>query len=256
MRCRTAFGDRPHRAAAGRLWSGALCLAAALSLALPLGARADEDAAPKLRLIVVSGTATVRAAPDRAFVTLAVESRDKDPRVAQSQNAQTMSAVQNKLAAAGIAKDAVRTLAYQLDLESDWVNGKRVPRGYVARNSIEVRLDDLTRTGEIIDLATAAGANDVSGVRFDLKDRSALEREALRQAVADARARADAAAAGAGVTIDAVQRIEQQGGFVEPPRPVFMKEARMASAEAAPETPISAGEIEVHAQAQLSVTIR
>ena len=230
-------------------------LLAALALSAASAARADDDAA-KLRLIVVTGSATVRAAPDRAFVTLAVESRDKDPKVAQTHNAQTMTAVQDKLKAAGIAKEALRTLSYQLDLESDWVNGKRVPRGYVARNSIEVRLDDLTRTGEVIDLAIGAGANDVTGVRFDLKDRAEVEREALRQAVADARARADAAAAGAGVTIEGVQRIEQQGGFAEPPRPVFMKEARMASAEAAPETPISAGEIEVHAQAQLSVTIR
>lgn len=243
--------------AGSRRWlaSSAILLAAGLALSAPTAARADDDAA-KLRLIVVAGSATVRAAPDRAFVTLAVESRDKDPKVAQAQNAKTMTAVQDKLRGAGIAKDALRTLSYQLDLESDWVNGKRVPRGYVARNSIEVRLDDLTRTGEVIDLAIGAGANDVTGVRFDLKDRAEVEREALRQAVADARARADAAAAGAGVTIESVQRIEQQGGFAEPPRPVFMKEARMAAAESAPETPISAGEIEVHAQAQLSVTIR
>ena len=49
------------------------------------------------------------------------------------------------------------------------------------------------------------------GIRFDVRNRAALERDALRQAVADARARADAAAAGAGATIDRVVRIEEEG---------------------------------------------
>ena len=66
--------------------------------------------------------------------------------------------------------------------------------------------------GEILDLAVGSGATSVSGVRFDLKDRAAAEREALKRAVADARARADAAAAGAGVKVDRVLRIEEQRG--------------------------------------------
>ena len=82
-----------------------------------------------------------------------------------------MTAVQQKLVAAGIPKDAIRTLAYDLQLESDWVNGRQVPRGYVARNTIEVRLDDITRVGEVIDIAVTSGANAVHNVRFDLKER-------------------------------------------------------------------------------------
>ncbi|HZR83616.1 MAG TPA: SIMPL domain-containing protein [Candidatus Binatia bacterium] len=228
--------------------------AAALLLAGAASARADEHA-PRQPAVVVGGEAEVRAAPDRAFVTIATESRDRDPKAAQKQNAVVMNAVQEKLRATGIPPEAVRTLAYQLELEFDWDKGKRTPRGYLARNAVEVRLDDVARVGEVIDLAVAAGANDVTGIRFDLKDRAALEREALRRAVADARARADAAAAGAGVTIDAVQRIEEQSESHPMPRPMAFAKAADA-AEAAPPTSISAGEIAITSRVTLTATIR
>ena len=122
-----------------------------------------------------------------------------------------MTAVQQRLTAAGVPKDAIRTLSYDLQAQFDFTNGKQVPRGYQARNVIEVRLDDIQTVGEILELAVAAGGTSVQGVRFDLKQRAVLEREALTRAVADARARADAAAKGAGAAVVAVLRIEEGG---------------------------------------------
>lgn len=216
-----------------------------------------EETATRPRVVVVDGDAVVRQAPDRAFVVLSVESRDKDPREAQRLSATTMTAVQAKLVEGGLAKDSLRTLSFELAQEADYVNGRRVPRGFVARNSIEVRLDDPTKAGETIDRAIGAGATDVAQVRFDLKDRAATEREALRLAVADAKARAEAAAAGAGLAIEGVQRIEE-GGTGGEPRPIMMRDMVAAAAPAppSPETPIQAGEIEVHSRVRLTANLR
>ena len=219
-------------------------------------AHAQTPQAPAEPVVVVSGEGLVKAAPDRAFVMFAVESRSKNPKDAQSQNATNMSAVQSKLTAAGIPKDAVRTLSYELNLESDWVNGRQVPRGYVARNTVEVRLDDITRVGEVIDLAITNGANSVHGVRFDLKDRDALEREALKRATADARARAEAAAAGAGASIGRVIRIEEPSSRAYPmaPAPMMMREAAQDARAAT--TPVIAGEIEIRAAVLLTASLK
>ena len=73
-----------------------------------------------------------------------------------------------------------------------------MPREFVARNSIEVRVDEIARVGEMLDVAVQGGATSISGVRFDIQEREKVEREALRLAVVDARSRAEAAAAGAG----------------------------------------------------------
>jgi uncharacterized protein YggE len=125
----------------------------------------------------------VRRAPDQAFVTVSVESRARNPRDAQRQNAETMTAVQQRIAAAGVPKDAVRTLGYHIQQEFDYVDGRRVARGYLARNAVEVRVDAIDRAGEVLDAAVQAGATSVTSIRFDLKDRAGAEREALRLAV-------------------------------------------------------------------------
>jgi uncharacterized protein YggE len=207
-------------------------------------------------VVVVSGEGIVKAAPDQAWAVFAVESRSKHPKEAQTQNAASMTAVQQRLVAAGLPKDAIRTLSYDLQLESDWVNGRQVPRGYVARNTIEVRLDDITRIGEVIDLAITSGANSVHGVRFDLKQRDALEREALKRATADARARADAAAAGVGATVGRVLRIEEptRSGFPPPPMPM-MREMAAQDARGA-STPVVAGEIEIRSTVVLTASLK
>ena len=52
----------------------------------------------------------------------------------------------------------MRTLGYDLQQEFDFANGKRVPREFVARNAIEVRVDDVARAGELLDVAVQSGA--------------------------------------------------------------------------------------------------
>jgi uncharacterized protein len=202
--------------------------------------------------IVTRGEAIVTARPDRAFVTIAAESRSKNSADAQKQNAAAMTAVLQKIEQAGVPKDAIRTIGYQLQPEFDYANGRQTFRNYLARNTVEVRLDDIDRVGLVIDAAAAGGATTITGVRFDVRNRAALERDALRQAVADARARAEAAAAGAGANIDRIVRIEEEAHF-EPPRPMM----RMATAAGdAASTPVEPSTIEIQSRVLLTVSIR
>src|SRR5689334_19579966 len=174
-------------------------------------AEAQQPAIPAEPTVVASGQGVVLAVPDRAWITVSAESRASSPREAQRLNAEAMEPVQDKLRAAGIATDAIRTIAYDVHYEWDFVNGKRVGRGYVARNSIEVRVDAIDRVGELLEIAAGAGATALGGIRFDLKDQGKLEREAPRLAVLDARAKADAAAAGVGRSVATIMRVEEQG---------------------------------------------
>ncbi len=205
-------------------------------------------------MIVVSGEGVVKAAPDQALVRIGAETRSKVSKDAQSQNAAAMTAVQQRLAAAGIAKDAIRTVSFDLQMEFDYSNGKQTPRGYVARNTIDVRVDDLARVGDVLDAATASGATTIHGLRFDLKNRAALEREALQRAVSDGMARAESAAAGAKRAVDRVVRIEEIGmRGPMPPQPMMAMRANM---DPAPVTPVVAGEIEIRAQVNVTVAIK
>lgn len=220
--------------------------------AAPAAAAAQEPP-PAVPMIVTTGEAVVRRAPDVAYLTLAVESRAKSPRDAQRQNADAMTGVQKQLTAAGIPKDALKTQGLWLEQEFDFAGGKRTPRGYVARNTLEVRLDDVARAGEVADAVVQGGATSLNGIRFDLKDRAAAEREALRQAVADARGRADAAASGAGRAVDRILKIEDSRAEVAPPRPMLM---RADAASSAAQTTVEPGQIEIRSHVTLTVSMK
>jgi uncharacterized protein YggE len=227
-----------------------LCL-----LLVPAAADAQQGVtSADVPTVTAGGEGIVLATPNRAWITISAESRAGNPREAQRRNAEAMTPVLDKLKSAGIPAEAIRTVAYDLQQEWDYVKDRRVSRGYVARNSVEVRVDDIDRVGELLELAVGSGATSVGGVRFDLKDQDTLEREALRRAVADARARAEAIAAGAGRTIDRILRIDEQG-VATPPVPVRMyREALAAADSAAP--PISAGQMEIRAQVSLTAVLK
>ncbi|HVH56054.1 MAG TPA: SIMPL domain-containing protein [Vicinamibacterales bacterium] len=217
-------------------------------------AAASAQTAPDLAVIVTTGQAEVKRAPDRAWVDINAESRSKDPKEAQRQNVAAMDAVTSQLKTMNLGPDAIRTTAYELHPEFDYANGRQTLRGYVARNSIEVRLDDITRVGDVLAAAVTSGATSVGSLRFGLKDRDAAEREALRLAVADARARADAAASGAAVQIARIQRIEEQRMSQEPPRPMMRQMAAAGAAGNAP--PITPGTIEIRSVVTMTVLIK
>jgi uncharacterized protein YggE len=234
--------------------TGLLLLLLLLLLATPLAAQTRETSGEPV--VITSGEGIVRAAPDRAFVNITAESRADKPREAQRRNSELMQPVLDKLRAAGIPADAIRTIGYDLQQEWDFVNGKRISRGYTARNTVEVRVDSIDTLGELLDVAVTAGATSVSDIRFDLKDRSKQEREALRLAVADARARAEAAAAGAGLTIARIQRIEEHGVVTPPMPPVPMMREAMMSKDAAQSVPVSAGQMELQARVTLTAVVK
>jgi uncharacterized protein YggE len=227
----------------------------ALAIVGATAAASAQEQKPSVPSVVTQGEAVLRRAPDQAFVDLAVETRARLPKEASAANAQAMSAVQQKLRSLGLAADALRTQGYQLNPEFDYVSGRQVLRGYMARNSIEVRVDRLEQLPDVIDSGIAAGATSAGAIRFDLRDRTAVEREALKAAVADARARADAAAAGAGMTVARVLMIQEGGRSpVPPPMPMAMRASMDMKAEAP--TPISAGEIEIRASVTLTAEIK
>lgn len=202
-------------------------------------------------LIVATGEGVSKAAPDQAWVRIGTESRAKASTDAQQRNAAVMSAVQGRLTSFAIPKEAIKTVGLDLQLEFDYRDGKQTPREYVARNTIEVRVDDLGKLGEVLDASVTSGATAIHGVRFDVKDRSGLEQVALRAAVKNGLAKADAIARGSGRAVDRVIRIEEQftGGGAEPMQRMYAM-AKDAT------TPVAEGEIEIRAQVRVTVSMK
>ncbi len=222
---------------------------ALIAAALLMAASAASAQTPDV--LVVTGSAVVQHAPDVAFVTVSVETRARTPRDAQRLNADAVSAVLKKLGEAGVPRDALKTVGVSIQPQYD-NNGHRLPTEVLARNTVEVATPDVARAGDIADTAIQAGATALEGIRFDLKNRAAAEREAIAQAVHDGGARAEAIAAAAGRSLDRVIRIEDGRGAGNEPRPMMMR----AAAAPASATIAEPGLIEIHAEVTLTYAMK
>jgi len=195
--------------------------------------------------VTVTGSAVVSSQPDEAVIGLGVQTQASDAADALRENADRMAAVIKALTDLGIDRSDISTALVSLYPTYD-SNGIAVT-GYQAQNQITVTLHDLSKAGETIDTATAAGANLTTGITFQLSQGSPALTGALKAAVEDARSKADALAAAAGAKVgDVVAITEDSGGY-----PIPYAEAGVDSRAAGAPTPVVPPAI----QTMVSVTV-
>ncbi|MHB8164458.1 MAG: SIMPL domain-containing protein [Methanoregula sp.] len=226
-----------------------------------VGMAAAATDTSNVNVIHSSGTGNVIGTPDRAQVTFSVETENPDVKVAQQDNAQKMAKVIDALVAIGIPRDALKTTGYNIypvyDDTTKSLFDQKV-RTYRVTNTLTVTLHDVSRTGEVIDVAVASGINQASSIQFLLSDEQSqvLRTEALKEAVARARADADTVAAAMGTNITGVQSADISGGY----SPVLFENYQYAAGDAmmksAVPTPIQPGDITVSAQVSITYLIR
>ena len=116
-----------------------LNLAFCIAALWPPSASAQATPAPTEPVVVVSGEGLVHAVPDRAWITISAESRAASAREAQRRNTEAMTPVLSKLKAAGVPADAIRTVAYDVQYEWEFVEqqarGQGLPRAQLDRSA-------------------------------------------------------------------------------------------------------------------------
>jgi uncharacterized protein YggE len=203
----------------------ALLLAAggALAYLIPVvrtGAPASVSAqtAPASRppSITVTAEGTASAQPDQATISVGVQSTKPTASEALAETNRLTEAMLAKLGEFGIPRPNIQTSGISLFPVHEGParpGGEPAISGYRAVNQVTVLIADLGKVGQVLDGVVAAGANQVSGVRFGLKDDSALRTQAMQQAVQKARPQADAIAAGLGLKSDQVLEIREEPTF-------------------------------------------
>ncbi|MCE5324429.1 SIMPL domain-containing protein [bacterium] len=212
-------------------------------LLLPAIAAADATG------IVVTGSGEVKAQPDIAYVTLGVNTQSGDAAKAAKDNAGITNAVIAAVMKAGIAKDDIETADYSVNPIMDYKKSPPMTVGYNVSNRVRLTIRDMTQVGSIIDIGVKAGANNVQGIDFSIEDDTTLCRQALSNAVAQAKSKANSMAEAAGVKLGRLISMSEAGGYT--PRPML---AGLAKSEAAP-TPVIPGELTVTASVTMVYAI-
>jgi uncharacterized protein len=189
-------------------------------------------AEPTVSSIRVTGNAKVTVQPDRVQIDIG--------------------AVHSATGNAAVLKTIGYSLSpvYESHAASSGGEGKIV--AYTAANVVQVSLDDLARIGSVLDSATQAGANQVQGIEFTLRDETVPRAAALRAAAGKARAEADVLAQALNLKVVRVLSVDDQSQRFAP----MFKRAVLAGAPgAAVATPLEAGTLEVSADVTLTVEV-
>jgi uncharacterized protein len=196
--------------------------------------------------ITVMGTGSVSAIPNEAQFSLGVTTKGQTAREALAANSARMRELIDALKATGVAERDIKTqdVSVGAAYEADSKDG-----GYWARNSLSVRVTDLSRAPQILDAASRAGANEVYGPSLSRSDRESLESTALKRAVANARARAEVLADAAGVSLGDVTAIADSSASEGQPYQV------MAARAADSGVPIEPGREEITASVTVTFAI-
>ncbi|GGE40982.1 SIMPL domain-containing protein [Agaricicola taiwanensis] len=225
----------------------ALSLIAFTALAAPALA---QDAAPRRPTLTINGEGTLTAAPDRASISSSVVTEGKTAREALDANTAAMTQVMQSYKDAGLEDRDIATSGFTIQPRyADRKNNNEAPRitGYEVRNSVTIRVRDLTRLGDILDKAVTSGANHFNGLSFEISDADRKLDDARKAAFADAKRKAELYAAAAGARLGRVVDMSESGS--NRPMPMMM---RAEFAKAAAPVPIAPGESEV--QVNVNVT--
>ena len=192
----------------------------------------------------VVGDAVIQAQPDTAILMISVVTQGRRAIDAQTENATKSDAVVQALKTAAGTGAEVKTSGYSVQPMRVYKEGQPPTiTGYEARNTVTVTLSDLKKLGNVIDVASQSGANDISGISFTLKqDRAARER-ALTEATREAMNKAQVIAQALGGRVVRVVEVQEEG-FQRPPVPVYQAEAFMAKRDSVA-TPIEVGSLEI-----------
>jgi uncharacterized protein YggE len=162
-------------------------------------------------VIATAATGEVQLPPEIAVVTLGVELREGVAARASSRMAGILRRTIDTLVTLGIPRDSLPTTRFVVGPAYD-EEGNRIS-GYTATSGVRLTVTALDRLGEYIAAALAAGANAVSSLEFDVRDRRAARDEALRRAVRDARRDAEVLATAAGGTLGSLLELSTTDRF-------------------------------------------
>ena len=168
--------------------------------------------------ITVVGEATATAPPDVAHVEVGVQTTSDTLASALSDSNTKMSQVIDAIQGQGVSPQDIQTSTYMVSPQYNNTDGQgSTIVGYQVTNTVQVTIHDLNKVGGILDQATQAGANQITGLTFGLAEPSQLQADALGRAVSDAHSRAQALAQASGMQVGSVLTMTENTGSAPVP---------------------------------------
>lgn len=227
-----------------------------VSLIVWLGIDINNRLGESENVITVSATSEVYAKPDLALTTFSVVTEAKTVGGAMQENTANMNAVIAFVKTQGVEDKDLKTANFNISPHYEWYDEgrRRVLAGYEVSQSLQVKMRDLTKVGDIIQGATTAGANDVGNLQFTIDNEDALKEEARDKAIEEAKIKAKTLAKELDIRLVKIISFSESGNFPVPYYTASSKETLGMGGAVAPD--IQTGENKISVSVSLTYQIK
>lgn len=197
--------------------------------------------------VSVDAEGKVTAVPDIAELQFGVQTaRAKSAQAAMTELKTKMNDVVEAVKAQGIEDKDITTQYLSLNPVYDYTDGKQIPQGFQASQSLIVKVRKLETIGDVLNTAVAKGSNQIGSVSFTIDDATLLRSQARSLAITQAKIKAQALASQLGMRLGKIKGFSE-GSSGMPPVPMYrntLMKADMAGA-VAESVPVPTGEQEI-----------
>ena len=169
--------------------------------------KAEFTEQPNARTVTVTADGKVNVKPDLAMVDVGVTSAGKRVSDDKKDGNEKMNKIIDEMKKLGIDQKDLVTSQYNLYPQYDYsyyTGTSPKITGYNLSQTLSVKIRDLEKVDQVLDLALTNGANQVGSLSFDVDDKSKLRMEAREKAFKFAREKAESMASAVGVKIGRV----------------------------------------------------
>lgn len=209
---------------------------------------------------VVTGEGKVFVTPDIAKITVGIQENGSSLKSVQDGVNKKSKALTDAIEKLGVDKKDVKTTSYNVYPQYDYLTSttNRIT-GYQVSTNYEITVRDFEKVNDILVAATAAGANTIGGVSFDINDetRKTKLQEARELAVSEAKAKAEGLSKAAGITLGKVINVSENQTTPEI-RPLYAPQATDTTSlkAEAPTANVTPGENEISVTVSLAYEVR
>jgi uncharacterized protein YggE len=184
--------------------------------------------------------------PDRAMVSIGVETEGLDVAKLKAANDQRVKAIVDGVKKLGIDAKDIQTSRLTIEPVYNYQDGRQELLRYKLRNVVTIRVKDLSKVEGVVNAGVSGGSNLLNGLYFESSKEDAV-RDSLRiAATKNARQRAAEMAQAAGASLGKVVSIQENVAY-RPQYGAMMMKSQALMEGADPGTPVSAGELTIRA---------
>jgi uncharacterized protein len=207
---------------------------------------------------VVTGTGKATVAPDIAKIDFGISETGTDLKTLQNSVDQKSQSLVAQIKKLGIADKDIQTTSYSVYPQYDYTAPVQRITGYQVSTNYEVTIRDFTKINDLIATVTSNGANNISGVNFDLSDtlKNQTMQTAREQAVAEAKTKAEGLAKAAGITLGKIINVSEETPSNIIPLPLAVSGGGEVTTKSVTPPSVQPGTTEIDITVSLSYEVR